>query len=190
MTQLAFDGLASPRDLIVGNHYTRNWPSGKSHTYVHEDAIVVFSIPANLNISKWLGCRTWEFSRLWAPDGHRPNLLTEAISVAVGRFKALGVADVVISYADPSAGHTGGVYRAASWVYLGRSDENRSYRDGSGRIIPRRSFHAGTKFLRKAEILALGYEEVLMPGKLRFARSLTKVGKRAVSVRAVVWTGA
>lgn len=72
-------------ETICQNHYTRSVPSGKSHYVQFEDAIVVWTIPANKNIAKFiLGWpdNVWELSRLWAPDGHAPNLLTRAISAA------------------------------------------------------------------------------------------------------------
>ena len=144
---------------------------------------MVFSIPANYNVARWLGCdanRVWELTRLWAADGHRKNLLPEAISFAVSKFRALGVADAIISYADPNAGHSGGIYKAASWVALGQSEEARAYRDAEGKIVSRRAFHLGKKHLIKTEILALGYTQLSLPGKLRFARGLTRKGKAAV----------
>jgi hypothetical protein len=180
--------LADPKSIIREQHYTRSWPSGKSHVFRHEDALVVFSIPANYNTSKWLLCpknRVWELSRLFAPDGHRPNLLTEAVSRAVKAFHALDLADALISYADPNAGHAGGIYRAASWVYLGQSEETRAYRSPLGDIVARRKFHAGATFSKKADILSLGYDEVRLPGKHRFARGLTRLGRRAVRDKAV-----
>lgn len=178
----------TPKEIICANHYSKSWPSGKSYVYTHEDAIVVFSIPANYAISKWLGCkpnRVWELTRLWAPDGHRRNLLTEAISRAVKEFSKLDEADALISYADPNVGHSGHVYKAASWVPLGQSEESRYYRDIWGNVVARRKFHAGKNFLRKAEIEALGYKELKLPGKLRFVRWLTKAGKRAVLAKTV-----
>lgn len=173
----------TPRETICAFHYTRSWPSGKSFVYTFGDAIVVISIPANYNTAKWLGCRpgrVWELSRLYAPDRHAPNLLTQAISYAVKQFHALGLADVLLSYADPNAGHSGGVYKAASWVPFGQSEESRTYRDAGGNIVPRRKFHSGKEFIKKAGILAKGYEEVKLPGKLRFLRWLTKTGRKAV----------
>ena len=173
----------TPKERICTSHYTRSWPSGKSAVFTYEDAIIVFSIPANYLVAQWLGCdkgRVWELTRLWAPDNHRRNLLTEAIAHAVRGFHQLGEADALVSYADPNAGHTGGVYKAASWVGLGQSEEARAYRDAEGVIVSRRKFHSGKRSLKKAEILALGYTQLKLPGKLRFARGLNRTGRRAV----------
>jgi hypothetical protein len=142
----------------------------------------VISIPANYMVSRWLGCapgRVWELTRLWAPDGHPKNLLTEAIAFAVREFHKLNLADALISYADPNAGHHGGIYKAASWTQLGQSEEVRAYRK-DGQIVARRKFHSGSRAMIKAEIEALGYQELKLPGKWRFARGLTREGKRAV----------
>jgi hypothetical protein len=126
---------------------------------------------------------------MWAPDGHRQNLLTEAISECLDQFialerKLLGQCHALVSYADPNAGHVGTVYRAASWTYLGQSEESRAYVDQTGQLVPRRKFHAGKKFLVKDEILALGYKEIKRPGKHRFARGLPKWAQRRVKKHA------
>jgi hypothetical protein len=88
--------------------------------------------------------------------------------------------DAVVSYADPNAGHHGGVYRAASWVYHGKSEEVRTYRGKDGTTVARRAFHSGKRSLRKSEIEALGFVEEKLPGKRRFVRALSKMAKRAI----------
>lgn len=169
-------------ETIRTNHYTHSVPSGKSYYVRFGDALVVWSIPANRNIAKfilgWPG-KVWELSRLWAPDGHAANLLTQAISGAVAVIKRLERPDALVSYADPNAGHRGGVYRAASWTYHGKSEEVRTYRAPDGQTVARRAFHSGSKGMRKAEIESLGYVEVKLPGKERFVRYLSKAAKKS-----------
>jgi hypothetical protein len=163
-------------------------PSGKSHYVRYGDALVVWSIPANKNIAKfilgWQG-NVWELSRLWAPDGHERNLLTRAISEAVWLIKGLEQPDALVSYADPNAGHKGGVYRAASWIYHGKSEEVRTYRAPNGTTVARRAFHSGRRALRKAEIEALGYVEMKLPGKERFVRPLSRRARKVLSNHAL-----
>jgi hypothetical protein len=184
-------------EIICQHHYTRSVPSGKSHYVQFEDAIIVWSIPANKNIAKfvlgWPGI-VWELSRLWAPDGHAPNLLTRAISAAVKVIVTLEKPDALVSYADPNAGHKGGVYRAASWLYMGSCEESRTYQ-GAGIAQPqeslfevapastslaRRAFHSGKAGMTKAEIEDLGYTELKLPGKERFVRPLSSRAKKAL----------
>lgn len=170
-------------ETIKANHYTHSVPSGKSHYVAFESALVVWSIPANKNIARFVlgqDGNVWELSRLWAPDGHDKNLLTRAISAAVAWIERLERPDALVSYADPNAGHRGGVYRAASLVYHGRSDEVRTYRAPDGRTMARRAFHSGGKGMKKAEIEAMGYAELKLPGKERFVRPLTKRARRAI----------
>lgn len=174
---------------ICANHYTRSVPSGKSLYIQFGDAIVVYSIPANKNISRWLlgeDNAVWELSRLWAPDGHERNLLSRAISESLSAFRStFPSVQAVVSYADPNAGHRGGVYRAASWIALGQCEESRAYRDAQGTIVSRRAFHSGRRSLRKSEIEALGYVQLKLPGKLRFAKGLTRKARRKIEKRSV-----
>jgi hypothetical protein len=167
-------------EVIRRRHYTASVPSGKSYYVGFGDASVVWSLPANNNLAKFLlgGPGTaWELSRLWAPDGHDPNLLSQAISHAVRIIKELERPDILVSYSDPNAGHSGGVYRAASWIYHGRSEESRMYVDSGGKIIPRRAFHSGKSFRRKAEIEALGFREIKLAGKDRFVKPVSRKAK-------------
>lgn len=180
-------GLSRSRaiSIICQNHYTGSVPSGKSHYVEFEDALVVWSIPANKNIAKfvlgWHG-NVWELSRLWAPDAHEKNLLTRAISFAVGIIRAEENPDALVSYADPNAGHKGGIYRAASWIYHGRSEEVRAYRGPDGKTVARRAFHSGKTGMKKAEIEALGFVELKLPGKERFVRPITRRAKKSLSL--------
>ena len=165
-------------DVFKTRHYAHSVPSGKTH-YIHHDPVsFAFSIPANNNISRFLiglPNRVWELARMWAEDGHEKNALTRSLCSAVISFRALEP-DVLalVSYADPNVGHEGGVYRAASWTYTGQSEEGRYYRSADGQVVSRRKFHSGGSSMRKAEILALGYSELKLPGKIRFAKGLTK----------------
>ena len=171
---------AAAIETIKANHYTHSVPSGKSYYIEFGPAIVVWSIPANKNLARFILKRpgnVWELSRLWAPDGHDKNLLTKAIAAAVKEIVKAERPEALVSYADPNAGHSGGVYRAASWLHHGTSEEVRTYIK-DGQRVARRAFHSGRKCLRKAEIEALGYAEEKLPGKERFVRPITKRARR------------
>ena len=199
--------LEEMKAAVIAGHYAHTWPSGKTWAYDYEGAIVVFSIPANKNISKWLvgeSNRVLELTRLWAPDGHRFNLLTEAISYAVSRLRMdASQYTALISYADPNVqevagvekpSHVGNIYRAASWAYMGQSEEGRFFRDPrTGQILARRAFSDGApegattragkprKFRTDAEIVAQGYIKERLPGKHRYARGLTKQTRKLIA---------
>ena len=187
MKQLRLIDIGNPRHAIEDFHYLGTMPSGKIYIFKHEDAVAVYSIPANKNISRFLfgiDVDVWEFARCWAPDGHRPNLMSEAISATIKMLmKAEPLAAAVVAYADPNVGHTGGIYRAASWIFTGQSSEVRYYIGPDGKTISRRSFHSGKTQLTKAQIEAKGYRELRKPGKLRFVRGLKPWARKALAAR-------
>ncbi len=81
--QLRLIDIGNPRRTIEDFHYLGTMPSGKIHAFKFEDAICVYSVPANKNIGRFLfgvDVEVWEFARCWAPDGHRPNLMSQAIA--------------------------------------------------------------------------------------------------------------
>ena len=172
-------------NALLSNHYAHSVSSGKSYYFGLDGAIVAFSIPANKNIAKYLLGHdgvVWELSRLWAPDGHRKNLLTQAISMSVRELVRLEPnIDAIVSYADPNVGHLGFVYRAASWLYSGQTEDGRYYVDSGGQVVSRHKFHSGSRFLKKEEILALGYKELRRPGKHRYVRPISKKAKRVLA---------
>jgi hypothetical protein len=181
------------RHLICAHHYTHSIPSGENIFTQFEDAVIVFSRPANKNVSRWLlgaDNYVWELSRMWAPDGHRRTLLTEAIAACVEEFAiavkrlSAGTCTALVSYADPNAGHTGTVYRAASWSYLGQSEESRYYTGPNGEIVSRRSFHSSDRHLTKKQILERGFMELSRPGKHRFARGLVRWSRDRITKHA------
>jgi hypothetical protein len=187
MTPLLAADLKTAKATICANHYAHSVPAGKSYYFQHDSAIVVFSIPANQNVGRFLlktPTPVWELSRLWAPDEHRRNLLTEAIAAGVRAFRRLEPAiGVLVSYADPNVGHQGYVYRAASWLAFGQCEESRYYVDAAGQVVSRRKFHSGRSFLKKAEIEALGFRECKKPGRLRYVLPLNRWTRRTLLQR-------
>ena len=181
--ELKGDARKSAIETIKAKHYTRSVPSGKSYYLQFEDALVVWSIPANNNIARfvlgWPG-KVWELARLYAPDGHEKNLLTRAISAGVSAIRRLENPDALVSYADPNVGHQGGVYRAASWLYHGKCDKTRMYQR-NGHTVARRAFHSGANGMTKAQIEADGWREIYQPGKHRFVKPLTRKARKALA---------
>jgi len=182
MRPLSGDERKAAIATIRASHYTRSVPAGKSHYFAVGAALVVLSIPANQFVGKFLfgkPRKVWELSRLWAPDGHERNLLTKAIAEAVKAFRQIERETWgLVSYADPNVGHSGFVYRAASWVPCGQVSESRYYRDAAGNVVSRRKFHSGREGMTKAQILALGYTETKQTGRLRFCLPLHRTARR------------
>lgn len=135
-------------DVIRRRHYLRCWPGVTVCTLamICDMAVVgacVFALPPRETMTRYGGC-TWELARLWIDDAIPSNAETWFIGKAVKHVRR-NRRDVgfLVSYADPSAGHTGGIYRAANWRADGMTDDERitprfDYLGGDGRRYQRR----------------------------------------------------
>lgn len=169
--------------IIAENHYLRTFPTGWTRSYLHDDVLVVFSIPANKNLGPYLfgpDVQVRELARLWAPDNHEPNALSRAVSAAIKRLKTDSPeVCALVSFADPNVGHHGGVYQAMSWIYTGQSSESRGYLAEDGRIVARRAFHSN-KVSRVPDLPV-----VRRVGKHRYAKPLNKYAARRLRLPAL-----
>ena len=102
--------------LVVEYHYSGYVPS--SVQYVaglrcngRLVAAIVFTIPA----TRWRE-QVYELARLVRTPEFQPPL-TRLISKAMKELKKIKNADLVVSFADSTHAHHGGVYQAASWRF-------------------------------------------------------------------------
>lgn len=86
--------------------------------------LIVFALPPRES-NKRYGGAVWELARLWIDDAVPTNAETWLIAAATRWIKRQGGVNVLLSYADPSAGHGGVIYRAAGWEADGRTDDER-----------------------------------------------------------------
>lgn len=86
---------------------------------------IIYSAPPR-EIEKRYGGKTWELARLYLLDAVPANAETWLIGKSV-RWIRRHRPEVrhLVSYADPSAGHSGTIYRAANWKPDGRTDDER-----------------------------------------------------------------
>lgn len=105
---------------------------------------VVYSAPPR-ETSKRYGGTTWELARLYILDSVPKNAESWLISKSVKHIRRHHK-DVchLVSYADPSAGHAGTIYKASNWAGDGRTDDDRKtprcdyYDDRTGKKYGRR----------------------------------------------------
>jgi hypothetical protein len=122
-------GDAAAGDMIR-RHYLRKWPGVCMLVLVmrHRGAaagVIVFALPPR-ETSRRYGGETWELARLWIDDAVPANAETWLIGQAVRHVRRHHPAvAVLVSYADPSAGHGGTIYKAANWRPDGRTDDER-----------------------------------------------------------------
>jgi hypothetical protein len=85
----------------------------------------VFSAPPKETIVRY-GCDVWELARLYLLDEIPRNaetwLIAQSIKHIRRNYPTIGM---LVSYADPSVGHSGTIYRAGNWIYDGLTDAER-----------------------------------------------------------------
>lgn len=149
---------AEVSQMIECEHYLRRWPGVVMCTlamriaaercglkYDRSVGVLVFALPPR-ETSKRYGGVTWELARLWIDDEMPRNSESWFISQAVRHVRQCHPeVECLVSYADPSAGHQGTIYRAANWIQDGRTD--------MGRKTPRCDYFVdGKKYSRKAHV--------------------------------------
>lgn len=132
-------------DSFIKTHYIGRWPGvcvlvlGMKHHTVMDANVrrqadgsfarlcggIVFALPPRETAKRYGGV-TWELARLWIEDKVPSNAETWLIAQAVRYIrKHRPEVQTLVSYADPSVGHQGTVYKAANWVADGRTDDER-----------------------------------------------------------------
>jgi hypothetical protein len=156
--------LAASRAFVERHHYAR----GGSNTRVFTHGLfkrgdqdlmgVVWWLPPTKAAAKSVNKEHWRrvlaLTRMvlhpTCPKNAASFLLSRSVRVIWkdGRFVSL------VTYADESQGHLGGVYRAANWTYVGRTGPYpRWINPASGQQIAR----LATRTRRNAEMLTLVY---------------------------------
>lgn len=102
-----------------------------------------------------------------APKNAATFLLMRSVKMLDPRWKCL------ITYADTWQGHTGHIYKAAGWEYLGLTKPERTYLI-NGQMVARK---AGPRTRTHAEMLELGAEMVGSFEKHRYRLIRDKGGK-------------
>jgi hypothetical protein len=154
------------RKLVEQNHYARG--ASNTATYLHglyntiaDDACcgVAWWIPPTRSAAQATYPDNWKgvlaLSRLVIIPGIPKNACTFLLARSrklIDKIKW----PCLVTYADDWQGHTGGIYRADNWTYIGKTKPERTYRI-EGRMVSRK---AGGNTRTHAEMLALGAELV------------------------------
>ena len=170
----------------MAHHYSGRWPSVVQVVGSwHEDgglfgdsgpmvAACVFGVPA----SRWSE-PVMELSRLVRhPDADVP--LSGLVSATTRYIKRRGLADLLISFADSTQGHHGGIYQACSWHYDGKRQRQMDGVIVHGQFVPGRSANQ-TWGTRSPALLAergIEAEPHYDEGKHLYWKPLTRAGKR------------
>lgn len=174
-------------DLVVKHHYSHRAPANVQFVgTLHEDgglfgdrgtciAAAFFSLPP----TRWSE-KVWELSRLVKRDDINFPL-TSLISKCVKYIKKSGKIDLLVSFADSTQGHHGGIYQAASWLYGGKRERRIDGILVNGHFYPGRTCNSlwGTrspqklKEIHKSKTIEPHYDE----GKHLYYLPLDRRGK-------------
>lgn len=161
--------------MIKCRHYIGKWPGVcvLVLAMTRDDwtiGVIVFALPPR-ETSKRYGGETWELARLWIDDSIPQNAETYLISRAVRYIRQHHQSvKVLVSYADPSAGHAGTIYKAANWIPDGRTDQERKtprfdYADAA----------TGKRYSRRGHVPAgVSIKRIPRVSKHRFVYRMTK----------------
>lgn len=161
-------------------HYSKTLPVGKLiKVGVWEDGrfigVVIYSWGANNNLGKPYGLEMTECCELVrvALTNHKtPVSRIMAIAQKFLVKKSPGLR-LIVSFADPSAGHHGGIYQANGWVYCGTSAPSYEFRL-NGKRLNKRAFTGSQFGGGKSSIAAIPADavKVATPGKHRYLMPL------------------
>lgn len=141
-------------DALVRAHYLGRWPgvvtctvgllSEAQDRYI---GVLVFALPPRETCKRYSVSVAWELARLFIEDETPKNTETWFMSRAVRMIrKRYPAVELLVSYADPSRGHSGTIYRAGNWIDDGQTDQERK--------TPRFDYVSGSKhYSRRAHAL-------------------------------------
>lgn len=149
------------QELVEEYHYSK----GGSNTRTYAHGLFIKGIDVCLGIAWWIP-PTKHAAKASYPENWKkvlclsrlvivPNVPINAASFLLSKSRKLinrEIWPVLITYADEWRGHTGQIYKADNWLYLGKTKPERVY-SINGRMIARK---AGGRTRTHAEMVSLG----------------------------------
>jgi len=188
-TAPVFSFVADPdrkaaEQLVLDYHYSKRLPSNVQGVFGLNDAngdlvaAIFFSIPP----TRWSES-VFELTRLVRKDGIKVPL-TYLISKATKELRRRKGADLIVSFADNTQGHHGGIYQASSWAF---HEMRKPAHDGfliDGKFVPRRTCNSNWRTSSRTDLPELlwlmGYDWTVVPhydsGKFLYWKSMGKSG--------------
>jgi len=141
--------------------------------------VILFSRGANNNLYKPYGLQQTEgceLTRVALRQHKTPVSKIIKHAIAFLKKKCPGI-KLIISFADPSQGHHGGIYQAGNWLYAGKTAPCKQYFDKSGKQWhPRMIKVSGWTVVNGIKRKCLTPDQctaINVPGKHRYLYALT-----------------
>lgn len=123
-------GMTKPaHDALMEKHYLKRMPPIKYGFELYDDqgfaAVVTFGVPASRHLQKSVcpsdPSKVLELNRLRIDDRMPKNTASSFVRTVLKTMPPY----LIVSYADPVAGHSGTVYHAMGFHYCGLTDADR-----------------------------------------------------------------
>lgn len=175
--QIELLSRAEALPFIHANHYSRGSHANPRCYGARVDgnlvAVAAFATPCSEAVrSQFFGPSekdaVTELHRLVAVQWpSRPaNFLSQFLVAVLKRLKSdRPEKRIVVSFADPTEGHTGAIYKATNWLLVGTTSPTWFYRDPDGRL---RHPRQNGRNVSKQEALSLGWVPERRKGKLKY----------------------
>lgn len=170
--------ISIARRMVIGHHYARG--ASNTATYLHglfrggdifdeQCCGVAWWIPPTKNAAAYLCRDGWRGVLCLHRLVILPNSPKNSCSFLLAQSRKLIDAKSwpwLLTFADEAQGHTGAIYKADNWNYLGKTKPERNY-EIRGRMTARK---AGGHTRTHVEMIALGARMTGASSKHRFAR--------------------
>jgi len=109
-------------------------------------------------------------ARLWLADDLPANSESRVLGIVLRDVRRTTDWKLILSYADPAAGHVGTIYQATGWLYLGETPGESYVRLADGRLHHPRTVYSTYGSNRISHLRATGVpaSRVFVGGKHRY----------------------
>lgn len=170
------------RLMITEFHYLHSMPAASRRCYgVFRDSAlvgaVVFTAGARCGYNILSAARPQEvatLARLWLTDELPKNAESRVIGAVLRDLRRDTDWKLLLSYADPSAGHIGTIYQATGWLYLGQGGTEGYLELADGEVVhPRTAYKRfGSTAVGHLTRTGVPARRNRMPAKHRYAYML------------------
>ena len=164
------------RDICRRRHYLGSYPGGAVLNFGISVANTLLGVAVlgvgPPNTYRFFGADRHQvlcLARFWLDDRLGRNAESRTLSIILRMLRRhQSTVKALIAYSDPSAGHTGTIYRAAGFLYLGESETTPLYRLPDGSLHHSRTLghRFGSRSLRHFESHGVHLEVVAQERKL------------------------
>lgn len=169
--------LSVAQDLVRKHHYAR----GGSNTAVYVHGLYERGGETCLGVAWWLPptkvaaqsvAEDWRgvicLTRLVVVPDVPKNAATFLLGNSIRAIRRDGRFHTLLTYADERQGHTGAIYRASNWEYMGVRPGSEAWVGADGRQVAKKATHSRTT----AQMLELGYTRIPPSRKHKYVMRL------------------